>query len=79
MKGIFCLEGFWYGDHRDKISVAPIIDLLHRYDNLPSLYQRCGTKEEFIYSLKRWKTKSFHKKYPLLYHAFMVKRKNLYW
>jgi hypothetical protein len=38
------------------------------------LYHRCATKEEFIYSLNRWKTKSFHKKYPLLYLAFHGER-----
>ncbi|MDQ3192216.1 MAG: hypothetical protein M3Q58_11550 [Bacteroidota bacterium] len=70
MKGVFCLEGFWYGDHRDSTSVWPVLDLVHRYQNMPFIHHRCATKEEFIYSLKRWKTKSFHKNYPILYLAF---------
>lgn len=70
MNGVFCLEGFWYNDHRDKTTVYPILDLANRYYNVPFLHHKCGTKQEFIFSLKRWKTKSFHKKYPLLYLAF---------
>ena len=70
MKGVFCLEGFWFGDHRDKITVYPILDLAHTYYNMPFLHHRCGTREEFEYSISRWKTKAFHKKYPLLYLAF---------
>jgi hypothetical protein len=68
--GIFCLEGFWYGDHRDKTSVAPLLDLIHKFHNIQVLHHRCATKEEFIYSLKRWKTKTFHNNYPILYLAF---------
>jgi hypothetical protein len=70
MKGVFCLEGYWYGDHRDKTSVFPVLDLIHRYNQMPFIYHRCATPEEFVFSINRWKTKSFHKKYPLLYLAF---------
>jgi len=70
MKGVFCLEGFWFGDHRDKTSVSPSLELLHRYQKLPFVHHRCGTKEEFIYSIERWKKKGFHKDYPLLSLAF---------
>jgi hypothetical protein len=69
-KGIFCLEGHWYGDHRDKTSVYPVLDLVHRFNNMPFIHHRCGTFEEFTYSIDRWKTKSFHSKYPLLYLGF---------
>jgi hypothetical protein len=70
MKGIFCIEGFWYGDHRDKTSVLPVLELIHRINEMPFIYHRCGTVEEFIFSINRWKTKSFHNKYPILYLAF---------
>jgi hypothetical protein len=70
MKGIFCIEGFWYGDHRDPTSVHPVLELIHRINGLPYVYHRCGTKEEFVFSIERWKTKAFHKKYPILYLAF---------
>ncbi|MBL7717993.1 MAG: hypothetical protein JNL72_04085 [Flavipsychrobacter sp.] len=70
MKGVFCLEGFWYGDHRDTTSVYPVLDLVRRYQDLPFVHHRCATVEEFVFSLERWKTKAFHRRYPLLYLAF---------
>ncbi|MDB5229009.1 MAG: hypothetical protein JWN78_3202 [Bacteroidota bacterium] len=70
MKGIFCLEGFWYGDHRDPTSVLPILELINRCHKVPFLHHRCATKEEVLYSLERWKMKSFNNKYPILYLAF---------
>lgn len=70
VKGTFCLEGHWYGDHRDKTSVYPVLDLVHRFNNMPFIHHRCGTFEEFKYSINRWKTKSFHSKYPVLYLGF---------
>ncbi len=70
MRGIFCLEGFWYGDHRDPTSVLPILELISRCYKMPYLHHRCATKEEVLYALKRWKTKSFNSKYPILYLAF---------
>lgn len=70
MKGVFCLEGFWYGDHRDKTSVYPVLELINRIEGLPYIYHRCGTEGEFNFSIERWKTKSFHAKYPILYLAF---------
>ena len=70
MKGVFCIEGFWYGDHRDHTSVYPVLDLVHRYQKLPFIHHRAGTFEEFCFSISRWKQKGFHKNYPLLYLAF---------
>lgn len=70
MKGVYCLEGFWYGDHRDKTSVAPVLELVHRFNKMPFIHHRCATKQEFEFSIRRWTTKSFHSKYPLLYLSF---------
>lgn len=69
-KGTFCLECLWYGDHRDKTSVYPVLDLVQRFNNMPFVHHRCATIQEFLYSIERWKTKSFHTKYPLLYLGF---------
>lgn len=74
IRGVFCLEGHWYGDHRDKTSVYPILDLVHRFHNMPFIHHKCSTIEEFRFSIKRWKTKSFHNKYPILYLAFHGKK-----
>jgi len=69
-KGIFCLEGFWFGDHRSKDTVRPILDLVSSCGNVPYLYHRCNTIEEFKFSISRWKLQSFRKKYPILYLGF---------
>lgn len=70
MKGVFCLEGFWYGDYKDRTSVAPLIEVLNRYSELPYIHHRCATLEEFKYALSRWKTKAIQRKYPILYISF---------
>jgi hypothetical protein len=70
MNGIFCIEGFWYGDHRDTTSVYPVLELINRIEGLPYIHHRCGTIEEFVFSIERWKTRAFHIKYPILYLAF---------
>ncbi len=70
MKGVFCLEGIWYGDHRDSTTVKPVLDLLNCYQGLPFVYHRCSTVQEFAFSISRWKRKDFHNKYPLLWLAF---------
>lgn len=70
MKGIFCLEGFWNGDHRDQTTVYPVLDLMKRINNQEFIHHRVGTVEEFIFSIERWKTKGFRSKYPILYLAF---------
>lgn len=77
MKGALCLEGFWYGDHRDKTSVIPILELANRFLNMPYIHHRCGTIAELEFSLQRWNTKSFYKKYPILILAFHGKKGNI--
>lgn len=38
MNGIFCIEGFWYGDHRDKITVYPVLELINRIEGMPFIH-----------------------------------------
>ena len=65
-KGIFCLEGIWFG-HKDKTSVYPILDLLLRCEKIKHFYHRCATKEELIYMIKKWGEKDFKKNFPLFW------------
>jgi len=74
MKGVFCIEGFWYGDHRDTTSVYPVLQLVRRYQNMPFLHHKCYTYEEFCFSIQRWKQRGFHKKYPCYTWLFMEKK-----
>ncbi len=69
-KGVFCLEGFWYGDYKDLISVTPVLELVGKHSNMPFVHHRCNTRAEFEYSINRWKTKAFCSKYPILYLGF---------
>ncbi len=68
-RGIYCIEGFWeQGDVVNKASVLPLLELLRHREEIPYIHHRCGTKEEILYMLSRWKGR-VQKKYPILYFA----------
>lgn len=70
-KGIFCLEGDWWGDLKRASSVRPILDLLKQWDPyfIPYIYRDVGTVESLRYYLRKWTLKA-HRGYPILYLAF---------
>ena len=59
-KGIFCLEGIWYGD-KDKTSVEPVLRFLETMDDwkVPYVHRRVATRGEFDFHLQKWKPSSF--------------------
>ena len=67
-KGIYCLEGFWYGRH-DKTSVRPILHLLDNCQGIKHFYHKCATESELEYMVKQWGQVGFQKKYPIIYFA----------
>lgn len=68
-KGIYCIEGFWeQGDVMNKASVLPLLELLHHREQIPFTHHKCGTKEEILFMLSRWKG-AVQKKHPILYFA----------
>lgn len=69
-KGIYCLENMWTSSVKNKLSVFPILELLENANICEHLYHRCATREELIFMLHKWKSKSIQKKYPILYFAF---------
>ena len=69
MKGIYCLEGIWDEDLREKSSVKPILELLHNNKDIDYIYHKCATVEEIEYFIKKWTLKKYSK-YPILYFAF---------
>jgi len=75
-KGIFCLEGLWYDDLRNRSTVKPILELLELNSGIPFLHSDCATEEEFKFYLKKWKTKKYSQ-YPILYLAFHGKKNGL--
>ena len=69
MKGIYCLEGIWDEDLREKSSVKPILELLHNNRNIDFIYHNCATAEEIEFYVCKWRQKKYNK-FPILYFAF---------
>ena len=69
-KGIFCLEGDWWGV-KDRTSVEPTLRLLEttRPYKVPYFHHDVGTHDEFHFYLQKWTGRQFDD-YPILYLAF---------
>lgn len=66
-KGIFCIEGLWDDNLKNKSSVKPILDLLYKCDGVPYIYHCVATPDELKFFLKKWGQKKYNKDYPILY------------
>jgi hypothetical protein len=73
-KGIYCLEGLWDSEFKDKSTVLPILELLERSGICQHIHHSCATQDELEFFLKKWKQKSINKKFPILYLAFHGER-----
>jgi len=69
-KGIFCLEGDWWGV-RDRTTVEPVFRLLEAHGDyrVPYIHRDIGTREEFEHYLSKW-TLARLKDFPILYLGF---------
>ena len=69
-KGIFCLEGEWWGV-KDTTSVEPVLRLLQTMGGykVPYVHRDIGTREEFDFYLKKWSGQSYAS-HPILYLGF---------
>ena len=58
-KGIFCLEGDWWGV-KDSTTVEPVLRLLETAADyrVPYIHRDVGTRSEFDFYLKKWKRRS---------------------
>jgi hypothetical protein len=70
-KGIFCLEGDWWGKVHQRASVRPALDLLNQWDPyyIPYQYHDVATRDEFDHYVAKWRQNRF-RDYPILYLAF---------
>ena len=68
-KNVFCLEGDWEKDLRDKSSVSAALDFLHANCGIDYIHKHCGTKENLKYYLSLWKQKRYQN-YTIAYLAF---------
>ncbi len=69
-KGIFCLEGLWSSSVRDRSTVQPMLEIMNKRSICDHIHHSCATKEELIYFLNRFKSKSVQDKFPILYFGF---------
>ena len=69
-KGIFCLEGSWWGV-KDKTSIEPMLRLLEIQadSRVPYRHYDVATREELDFYLKKWRGASFND-FPILYLGF---------
>lgn len=69
--GVFCLEGDWWKDLNQSLSVRPILELLNQApsQSIDFIHRDVGTLEELDYYCKKW-AQSRMKKYDILYLAF---------
>lgn len=70
-KGVFCLEGDWDPDLRNRTSVGPVLDLLEKsnYPRVPFIRRDVGTLAELEYYLGKWIQRKYDR-YPVLYLGF---------
>ena len=68
-KHVFCLEGDWEQDLRDKSSITAALDFLHSNCGIKYIHKNCGTKENLKYYLSLWKQKRY-RDYSICYLAF---------
>lgn len=76
MKGIYCLEGIWDDDLREKSSVRPILELLYNNRGIEYIYHACATVKEMEFFIGKW-TQRRYSRYPILYLAFHGERNKL--
>lgn len=59
LPGIFCLEGEWDRDLRQRLSVEPVLELLERLRIARYIHRDVATVSEFEYYLKKWGQKGY--------------------
>lgn len=70
-KGIFCLEGDWWGDLKHQTSVEHGLVLLNKLPPYytPYIHRDVATRQEFDHHVAKW-LQAKHNDYPILYLAF---------
>lgn len=66
--GIFCLEGEWSSDLRDRRSVKPILTLLEQLNIADSVHRDVATRDELEHYIGKWQQKRYDG-YRVLYLA----------
>jgi hypothetical protein len=73
-KGIFCLEGLWSSSVKDRSTIQPILELMDKRGICQHIHHSCATREELVYFLTRFRSKSVQDKFPIIYFGFHGKK-----
>jgi len=76
--GVYCLEGEWNSDLRDRASVLPILELLERLGLLKFIHRDVATRSELEHYLKKW-SQARYSDYRVLYLATHGGNGSLQW
>ncbi len=68
-KAIFCLEGLWNENLRDRMTVRYMLELVERRNRVPFIHRTTGTVPELEFYLSKW-TQSRYDNYRILYFAY---------
>ncbi|MFD6752503.1 MULTISPECIES: DUF6642 family protein [Micromonospora] len=54
LKGVFCVEGEWQRDLRNRWSVLPTLEMLQRLDSLKYIHKSAVTRDQLKHYLDQW-------------------------
>ena len=57
--GIFCVEGQWHRDLRERGSVLPTLELLERCGTIRFIHRNVATPDELSFFLNRWTLRQY--------------------
>lgn len=76
---IFCLEGDWDNNLKNKSSILPALELLEINNGIQSIYRTCSTYEEFKNRLNiLFSDERIYKSYDIIYLAFHGKTNKIF-
>ncbi|NOY06052.1 MAG: hypothetical protein GXO82_05405 [Chlorobi bacterium] len=67
--GIFCLEGDWSPDLKERNTVRPLLQFLEQSNRINFIYRDVGTVEELQFYMNKWRQRAY-RSYKIGYFAF---------
>ena len=68
-KNVFCLEGDWATDLRDRSSIKASLTFMSQNFGVKYIFKQCGTIDNLKFYLDKWKHRKY-KSYSICYFAF---------
>lgn len=76
--GIFCLEGEWDPDLRERLSVLPVLEYLERLGEIKAIHRDVATRAELKHYLGKWSQRRYDD-YRVLFLATHGDKGELTW